>query len=127
MLGAIDSWFTDRVAGIEQAPGSIGYRRLLIDPAVVGDLTSASNSYRTPCGTASTDWQRDGDRYRLRLTVPAGSTAEVRVPFTSGDVTAPRGAELLRTEQGEAVYEVGSGDWTFTSVYAAGDLPPGQR
>jgi alpha-L-rhamnosidase len=127
MLGAIDSWFTDRVAGIEQAPGSIGYRRLLIDPAVVGDLTSASGSYRTPYGTASTDWQRDGDRYRLRLTVPAGSTAEVRVPFTSGDVTAPDGAELLRTEQGEAVYEVGSGDWTFTSVYAAGDLPPGQR
>ncbi|MGN9789783.1 hypothetical protein ACTMTU_01555 [Streptomyces sp. OZ13] len=49
------------------------------------------------------------------------------MPFTSGGVTAPDGAELLRTEQGEAVYEVGSGDWTFTSVYAAGsDLLPGQ-
>ncbi|WP_318216014.1 family 78 glycoside hydrolase catalytic domain [Streptomyces sp. SCL15-6] len=119
MLGAIDAWFTDRVAGIEQAPGSIGYRELLIDPAVVGDLTSASGSYRTPYGTVSTDWKRDGDRYRLRLSVPAGSTAEVHVPFTGGRVGAPDGAKLLRTERGEAVYEVGSGDWTFTSVYAA--------
>ncbi|MFF8881459.1 family 78 glycoside hydrolase catalytic domain [Streptomyces flaveolus] len=118
MLGAIDAWFTDRVAGIEQAPGSIGYRELLIDPAVVGDLTSASGSYRTPYGTVSTDWKRDGDRYRLRLSVPAGSTAEVHVPFTKGRVTAPDAAKLLRTERGEAVYEVGSGDWTFTSVYA---------
>ncbi|MEV5642603.1 family 78 glycoside hydrolase catalytic domain [Streptomyces flaveolus] len=120
MLGAIDAWFTDRVAGIEQVPGSIGYRELLIDPAVVGDLTSASGSYRTPYGTVSTDWKRDGDRYRLRLSVPAGSTAEVHVPFTGGRVAAPDGAKPLRTERGEAVYEVGSGDWTFTSVYAAG-------
>ncbi|MEV5517325.1 family 78 glycoside hydrolase catalytic domain [Streptomyces flaveolus] len=119
MLGAIDAWFTDRVAGIEQVPGSIGYRELLIDPAVVGDLTSASGSYRTPYGTVSTDWKRDGDRYRLRLSVPAGSTAEVHVPFTGGRVAAPDGAKPLRTERGEAVYEVGSGDWTFTSVYAA--------
>jgi alpha-L-rhamnosidase len=119
MLGAIDAWFTDRVAGIEQAPGSIGYRKLLIDPAVVGDLTSASGSYRTPYGTVSTDWKRDGDRYRMRLSVSAGSTAEVHVPFSQGRVAAPDGAKPLRTEQGEAVYEVGSGDWTFTSVYAA--------
>ncbi|MFI8949719.1 family 78 glycoside hydrolase catalytic domain [Streptomyces sp. NPDC053750] len=120
MLGAIDSWFTDRVAGIEQAPGSIGYRELLIDPAVVGDLTSASGSYRTPYGTVRTDWNRDGDRYRLRVTVPAGSTAEVHVPFTGGQVTAPSGAKPLRSEKGEAVYTVGSGDWTFRSVYAPG-------
>ncbi|MFH8503159.1 family 78 glycoside hydrolase catalytic domain [Streptomyces flaveolus] len=119
MLGAIDAWFTDRVAGIEQAPGSVGYRKLLIDPAVVGGLTSASGSYRTPYGTVNTDWKRDGDRYRLRLSVPAGSTAEVHVPFTGGRVAAPDGAKPLRTERDEAVYEVGSGDWTFTSVYAA--------
>ncbi|MCX5412528.1 family 78 glycoside hydrolase catalytic domain [Streptomyces sp. NBC_00059] len=117
MLGAIDSWFTGRLAGIEQAEGSVGYRRLLVDPAVVGDLTSASGSYTTPYGRAATSWQRDGERYRLRVTVPAGSTAEVHVPVGSGRAGATAGARLLRTENGEAVFEVGSGDWTFTSVY----------
>ncbi|MGW0787421.1 family 78 glycoside hydrolase catalytic domain [Streptomyces sp. NPDC002911] len=117
MLGAIDSWFTGRVAGIQQAEGSVGYRRLLVDPAVVGDLTSASGSYTTPYGKATTSWRRDGERYRLRVTVPAGSTAEVRVPFSSGRPGATAGARLLRTGHGEAVYEVGSGDWTFASAY----------
>lgn len=120
MLGAIDAWFTARLAGIQQAPGSIGYRELLVDPALVAGLTSASGSYRTPYGTAGTSWRLDGDAYRLRLTVPAGTTAEVHVPVTSGDVAAPKGARFVRSADGERIYEVGSGDWTFTSTYRAG-------
>ncbi|WP_327579174.1 family 78 glycoside hydrolase catalytic domain [Streptomyces sp. NBC_00145] len=122
MLGAIDSWFTSRLAGIQQAPGAAGYQKLLVAPAVVGDLASASGSYTTPYGKASTSWHRDGSAYRLRVTVPAGATAEVHVPVTSGAVQADRGARMLRTEGGTAVYEVGSGDWSFASVYTpAGD------
>lgn len=55
-------------------------------------------------------------RFRLHLTVPAGSTAEVHVPITSGRPAADRDAELSRSGEGEAVYEVGSGDWTFTTT-----------
>lgn len=124
MLGAIDAWFTGRLAGIQQAPGSIGYRELLVDPALVAGLTSASGSYRTPYGTVSTSWRLNGDAYRLRLTVPAGTTAEVHVPVTSGDVAAPKGARFVRSADGERIYEVGSGDWTFTSTYREGALTP---
>ncbi|MFI1964922.1 family 78 glycoside hydrolase catalytic domain [Streptomyces pathocidini] len=120
MLGAIDSWFTSRLAGIQQKPGSTGYRELLLAPSVVGDLESASGSYRTPYGTVRTDWRRDGSAFRLKAAVPAGTTAEVRVPLTSGTVRADRDARLLRTEEGVAVYEVGSGEWTFTSTYEPG-------
>ncbi|WP_320781793.1 family 78 glycoside hydrolase catalytic domain [Streptomyces sp. CRN 30] len=116
MLGAIDSWFTTRVAGIDQTADSVGYRELLIAPAVAGDLTSASGSYRTPYGTARTDWRRDGDRFRLTLDVPAGSTAEVHVPTDGGRPTAPSGARPVRVEGSVAVYEVGSGHWSFRST-----------
>jgi alpha-L-rhamnosidase len=54
-------------------------------------------------------------RFRLDLTVPAGSTAGVHVPSTVGRRAADRDAERSRTGEGEAVYEVGSGDWTFTT------------
>ncbi|MDT0398246.1 family 78 glycoside hydrolase catalytic domain [Streptomyces edwardsiae] len=119
MLGAIDSWFTTRVAGISQTAGSIGYAELLIDPAVEGDMTSASGSYRTPYGTARTDWERTAGRFRLTVDVPAGSTARIHVPAAGGHAEAPNGARLLRTTQKEAVYQVGSGHWTFRSA------PPG--
>jgi alpha-L-rhamnosidase len=116
MLGAIDSWFTSRVAGIAQTADSVGYAELLIDPAVEGDMTSASGSYRTPYGVARTDWRRDADRFRLTVDVPAGSTAEVHVPASDGHAEAPRGAHLVRTGEREVVYEVGSGHWSFRST-----------
>ena len=121
MLGAIDSWFTARVAGIAQTADSVGYAELLIDPAVDGDLTSASGSYRTPYGIALTAWQRDGGRFRLTVDVPAGSTAEVHVPLFSGRgsfgrTEAPAAARLVSEGKDEAVYEVGSGRWRFRSV-----------
>ncbi|MGW2296777.1 family 78 glycoside hydrolase catalytic domain [Streptomyces violaceorubidus] len=118
MLGAIDSWFTTRVAGIAQTEDSVGYAKLLIDPAVEGDMTSAAGSYRTPYGVARTDWERSDDRFRLTVDVPAGSTAKVRVPVLGKHAEAPDGARLLRMTGGEAVYEVGSGHWTFRSTVA---------
>ncbi|MFE7169348.1 family 78 glycoside hydrolase catalytic domain [Streptomyces sp. NPDC057616] len=116
MLGAIDSWFTTRVAGIDQTADSVGYRELLIDPAVAGELTSASGSYRTPYGMARTSWHRTGDRFRLSVDVPAGSTAEIHVPAAEGRAQAPRGARLLRARGTESIYQVGSGHWQFESV-----------
>ncbi|MFD7710856.1 family 78 glycoside hydrolase catalytic domain [Streptomyces sp. NPDC059786] len=126
MLGAIDSWFTSRVAGLAQTPDSVGYAELLVDPAVVGDLTSASGSYRTPYGTARTDWARTGDRFRLTADVPAGSRAEIHVPAAKGAASAPKGAKLIRTTSDEAVYAVGSGRWTFrSSLPSAGETGTG--
>jgi alpha-L-rhamnosidase len=120
MLGAIDAWFTARLAGIEQRPGSIGYRELRIAPAVLGDLTSAAGSYTTPYGTVRTSWHLNGSHYHLTATVPAGTTAEVHVPVTTGQVEADPGARLVRTEDGVAVYEVGSGEWSFNSTFTPG-------
>ncbi|MFC5749985.1 family 78 glycoside hydrolase catalytic domain [Actinomadura rugatobispora] len=96
MLGTIDSWFTSRLAGIDQAPDSVGFRKLLIRPSVVGDLTHASATRRTPYGEVRSAWRKKGDGVELTVTVPPGSTAEVHVP-------------------GGAVRTVGSGTWTFTS------------
>ncbi|MFJ8028511.1 hypothetical protein [Streptomyces sp. NPDC096311] len=45
-LGQVDAWLVNGLAGINQAAGSVGYRELEIAPAVVGDLTHASGSYR---------------------------------------------------------------------------------
>ncbi|GIE95491.1 hypothetical protein Ari01nite_29560 [Paractinoplanes rishiriensis] len=93
MLGAMDGWLLRRVTGIDQAPGSVGFRRLVIAPAVVGGPESASGSYVTPYGVTATAWQRTGTGYRLTVTVPPRTRAEVRLPG------------LTR--------EVGPGTWTF--------------
>ncbi|MEU8637812.1 family 78 glycoside hydrolase catalytic domain [Amycolatopsis sp. NPDC048633] len=106
MLGAMDGWLTTRLTGIGQAAGSAGFRDLVIDPAVVGDLKSASGSYETPQGRVGTSWTKSDREYRLTVTVPPGTTAEVHVPqFRGGD---------------DAVYHVGPGTHTFRSSIPRG-------
>lgn len=124
MLGAIDEWFTSGLAGIKQAAGSVAYHDLVIKPAVVGDLSHVSGSYATPYGQVSSAWRRVGRSFHLDVTVPANTTATVYVPVLRGShAAATAGARLLRTEDGYAVYAVGSGRWQFTSV-TNGTVPP---
>ncbi|WP_306211238.1 family 78 glycoside hydrolase catalytic domain [Actinoplanes sp. RD1] len=94
MLGALDSWLLTRLTGIGQADGSAGFRELVIDPAMVGDLTSVAGSYDTPHGPVAVSWQRTGAGTDLRVTVPNGTTAEVHLP-------------------GGKVRTVGPGTWSF--------------
>ncbi|MEU8239137.1 family 78 glycoside hydrolase catalytic domain [Actinoplanes missouriensis] len=95
MLGALDAWMQRRITGIDQKPGSAGFRDLVIAPAVSGGPASASGSFLSPYGRIATAWTRTGDRIRLTVTVPPGATAEIRLPG------------LTRT--------VGTGTWTFTA------------
>ncbi|MBF8184593.1 family 78 glycoside hydrolase catalytic domain [Nonomuraea sp. K274] len=112
MLGAIDAWFYRGLGGIGQAPGSNGFRRLLIEPAVPGDLESARASTATPYGQVTVSWTRSDGEFTLEVEVPPGSSAEVRLPALGLDRhTVPSGAAAL----GERAHEVPAGRWTFRS------------
>ncbi|MDW5598678.1 family 78 glycoside hydrolase catalytic domain, partial [Conexibacter stalactiti] len=123
MLGAIQEWFTSGAGGIEQAKDSVGYERLVIEPAIVGELECAAATYRTPRGVVSTAWRRSRRGVlTLDLTVPAGTTAQVRLPIdaaeevvTEGGVPAAQatGVGGVRIEGETAVIEVTSGTYAF--------------
>jgi alpha-L-rhamnosidase len=117
ILAQIEEWFHAGLAGIRTAPGAVAYRSLVIQPKVVGDLTFVRGSYRTPQGTARSEWARAGSRLTLRIEVPANTAAEVWVPAQGGQPRVDRArAQFLRTDGGYAVYQVPSGRYTFTSA-----------
>ncbi|MEU8238257.1 family 78 glycoside hydrolase catalytic domain [Actinoplanes missouriensis] len=116
ILAQIEEWFHAGLAGIRAAEGTVAYRDLVIQPKVVGDLTSVKGHYTTPQGTARSEWKRDGDRLRLTVTVPPNTTATVHVPTLGGRITGtPRRASYVRTAGGYAVFTVPSGTYTFTT------------
>ena len=95
MLGAIDEWFTAGLAGIRQAAGSTGYRRVEIRPAIVGELQHVYGSYRTPYGLIESEWTRSaGGSVILDVSIPANTDAVVYPP-------------------GQAPQNVGPGRWRF--------------
>jgi hypothetical protein len=118
-LGQVASWFVHGLAGIDQAPGSIAYDRLVIKPALAGDLDHASGTYTTPQGTASSSWTRDdqGELRTLDVTIPANTPTRVYVPATSPSerfrAVGDADVRYVGYQDGAQVYDVGAGRATF--------------
>jgi len=77
MLGHLMEWLYSGIGGIRQAPGSAGYRHIIIDPQPVGDLTSAEVSYTCIRGEIRVRWEKKEGSATLEFTIPVGSDAEV--------------------------------------------------
>lgn len=112
MFGAIDEWFTSGLAGIQQAPRSVGYEKLVIKPAVVSGLSQVKGAYRTPNGVVSSEWSRDTrGRVHLLVTIPGNTTAAIWVPMP------PAGTDF-NVSQGKprpqyVIHNVGPGSYEF--------------
>jgi hypothetical protein len=123
MLGQIMEWFYHDLAGIQNGPGSPGFKQVLIRPQPVGDITWTRAQFNSIRGKIVSDWKREGDKFALKVSIPANTTATVFVPAkTSAGVTesgkpasSSRGVKFLRDENGCAVFEIGSGDYDFES------------
>ena len=87
--GAVVEFFYRRVAGIELA--APGYKRILIQPAPGGGLTWARGSIQTMYGEVASHWRREGDDFRLEVTIPPNTNAEVRLPDGSAGIQVGSG------------------------------------
>jgi hypothetical protein len=116
MLGQIQEWFYHDLAGIQNAPGSAGFKKIVINPQPVGDVTWVKASYNSIRGKIASDWKRDGGKFTLKISIPANTTATVYVPAKSAAAVAnTEGATFLRMENGRAMFAIGSGDYIFVS------------
>ncbi|MGZ5496735.1 MAG: alpha-L-rhamnosidase C-terminal domain-containing protein, partial [Candidatus Aminicenantales bacterium] len=80
MFGSVGAWFYKALAGINLAPGTTGFEKILIAPQMVRDLTHASGSTRTVRGEVACAWSRTELSARVEVTIPFGSQAEVVIP-----------------------------------------------
>jgi alpha-L-rhamnosidase len=118
------SWFYQGLAGIRPDETGPAFKKIIIKPAVVGDLTWVKCSYDSIHGKIVSHWKRDGDKLAMIVTIPANTTATVYVPakdkagVTESNKPAAKaaGVKFLRMENGAAVYAVGSGAYQFRSI-----------
>ena len=116
-------WFYQGLAGIRPDPASPGFKKILIKPAIVGDLTWVKAHYDSPYGRIVSIWNKIGKSLKMEVTIPVNTTATVHVPAQdSAGVTESgnaidkvEGVKLLRMENHAAVFAVGSGTYRFES------------
>ena len=117
------SWFYQGLAGIRPDEAAPGFKKIIIKPAMVGDVTWVKCHHDSVYGKIVSNWKREGDKLTMEVTIPANTTATVFVPAKdeasvteSGKSTRKAdGVKFLRMENGAAVYEVGSGSYEFHS------------
>lgn len=109
-LGSVGDFLYRQVGGL--APAAPGYSSLLVAPRPGGGLTSARAAYATPYGPAVSDWSVAGGTLTLRVTVPAGTSATVRVPTSQpGAIGYP--AEAVPSAPG--TFTLPGGSYVFTA------------
>jgi alpha-L-rhamnosidase len=121
-LGSVGEWLYRFVLGIDQAPATAGFGRLLLRPHPWGQLDRARGSYQSVRGPVLAGWERAGGRFTYRVQVPPNATASVRVPSADAALVrdaAGRGPAAVGQFPGqlgvsEAVFAVGPGRHEFS-------------
>jgi alpha-L-rhamnosidase len=79
-FSSLDGWFYQGLAGIRADPTAPGFKKIIIKPAIVGDLTWVKAHHDSPYGRIISNWQRVGRNLTMDITIPPNTTARVFVP-----------------------------------------------
>jgi alpha-L-rhamnosidase len=115
MFGSVSEWFYNALGGIKPAPDAVAFDKILIQPQPVAGLDWVKASYESVRGKIASEWKHHDGRFTLKVRVPAGASATVWVPGRLQKAKCPAGARWVRTENGRAVMEIGSGEYEFSS------------
>jgi len=114
-LGSVGEWLRKSVAGIDNAPGTAGYRRIRIQPETHESLEWAEGTYDSIAGLVRTRWERGGDILKLDITIPANTEAELVLPLGNQREVLEGGSAIRAEISGDAArIAIGSGKWEFT-------------
>lgn len=127
--GAVGEWMYRTMAGVSALEP--GYSKVLVAPQAGAGVDWVDYSLDTPYGTVASSWRADASgAMQLDVTVPANTTAEIRIPTSSRWAVTEGGApaesvlgiEFASFANGVAVFTVGSGEYAFAQDETLGRI-----
>jgi len=122
MLGHLMEWFYAGLGGIGQEGNSVGYKKIVIKPEIVGDITTTNASYTSPYGKIICEWVRSNDKLILNVAIPVNTTAKVFIPVSPNSVVTESGKSIglsggdiifFKKDKERRIYQLGSGYYSF--------------
>ncbi len=121
MLGHLMEWFYKGLGGIKQEGNSIAYKKIIINPAMVGNISYVKTSYQTPYGLIKSEWEKSNNTIIMHVQVPVNTTAKVKLPSQSIQSIKENHVQLDEIENIEVIEElenmiivkIGSGRYKF--------------
>ena len=121
LLGDLIIWMFEYLGGIKSDLAEPGFKNIIMNPQIVGDLTYAQAEHNSPYGKILSHWKIDNNSFVWDITVPVNTTATVYVPgenITEGGLppAEAKGTTLKGHEKGRSVLKVESGKYRFKSI-----------
>jgi alpha-L-rhamnosidase len=100
-------------AGLEI--GQVAYKHILIQPQPTPKLNYAKATFQSSYGEIISGWERQGDKIKLTVKIPANTTATVWLPTPNASSIRERGNPVsnAKTTAKGVEMEVGSGEYVF--------------
>lgn len=119
MFGEVSAWFYKALGGIKPDPSNPGFRNILLEPHFVKGLNQFEASHLGPNGLIVSGWKRNREKIEYNLTVPANSTATVKLTgnkITEGKQPVGKNPfiKLIKTENLVSTFTLSSGNYHFT-------------
>ena len=118
MLGQINEWFYRDLAGIRSDPDGPGFRKIIIAPQPVGDLTHVEATLESIRGRIVSRWSKAPDNFTLEIEIPPNTSARVFLPAASvedvvvnGSTPAAAGTTFEGDHGGRLIFAVPAGRW----------------
>lgn len=120
--GAVAEWLYRYAAGIDGDPEDPGFHRIILHPQFDAEVGELQATYDSPYGPITSGWKVAGDTVTWNVVIPPNTTALLYFPADvptrilegGKDVRQSPGISPLLMESGKAIFEAGSGSYTFT-------------
>ncbi|MDR2841024.1 MAG: family 78 glycoside hydrolase catalytic domain [Paludibacter sp.] len=125
LLGDLLPWIFEDLAGIKTHPNQKGFRWLWMKPNPTENLTFVKASHKTAFGVAKSEWKLENGIFDWKISIPAGSRANILLPaknFESISVNGVKpleikGLKYVRIQECRINIEIGEGDYHFRCPY----------
>lgn len=112
LLGDLIVWYYEYLAGIQNAPESIGFKNIVMKPYPVDGLDFVTASYHSVRGLIKSEWKKSSDSFTWNISVPCNAVAHVYIPADAPDkvtenaqkASSSKGVRYLRTEGDYVVF-----------------------
>ena len=125
MLGDLLVWYYENLAGIKSSIDLPGFKQIIMKPEMIDGLDFVNASYNSVYGEIKSEWKKDNQKFSWIIAIPANTTAIVYIPahsqniITEGgkNISSAKGIKFIKMEGTRAVFEIGSGDYSFMSEF----------
>ncbi|RNL52212.1 alpha-L-rhamnosidase [Pedobacter jejuensis] len=116
MLGDLLIWYYENLAGIKSE--SQAFKKIIMKPEMINGLDKVNASYNSTYGLIRSNYTKTTSQLMWQITIPANTSALVYIPAKSrNDVSEKlnsiKDIKFIKMDDGRAVYEIGSGDYSF--------------